>query len=160
MKRPLVNYLLDWIGLLLFAGLVATGFLLHFTLPHGSGNATVLSLGRHDWGAVHFWVSVGFVTAIMVHLLLHANWIKALTLGKASPSGRLLRGGLATALCLALVALGIALVFAPVSPGEPQARGEGRNQAVLQDHGPDSQQIDRPRRGRMANNQEHPRQPG
>ena len=156
MKRPLINYFLDWLAFLFFGGLVATGILLHFTIPHGSGNATVLGLGRHDWGAVHFWISMGFIAMIITHLLLHATWIKALKLGKASPSGRLLRGGLATVLCLGLVGLAIALAFATVTPGGPRDRGEGRAQTVQQDQNHDNQQVDRPRRGRMANN----RQPG
>lgn len=34
-------------------------------------------LGRHDWGAVHFWLAVGFIVLMVVHLVLHWTWIKS-----------------------------------------------------------------------------------
>ena len=31
---------------------------------------------RHEWGDIHFYLSVLFIALIMVHIILHWNWIK------------------------------------------------------------------------------------
>ena len=37
----------------------------------------MLGLGeRHDWGDVHFWIAVALAAGVMIHLLLHVQWIK------------------------------------------------------------------------------------
>jgi len=68
--------------------LVFSGVIIRYVLPKGSGGSgqgwraalkPVLEfwgLSRHEWGTVHFWVSMIFVTAILLHLLLHWKWIK------------------------------------------------------------------------------------
>ena len=87
MKRPSVNFLIDCFGFVLLAGLVLTGVILKWVLPPGTGGnrggrgggevKEYLSLTRHEWGHVHFWLSVLFVVIIVVHLIYHYKWIKA-----------------------------------------------------------------------------------
>jgi hypothetical protein len=93
MTRPTANYALDWLTFLLLACLAATGLLLHYSLPAGSGGNSVLSMTRHEWGDVHFWIALGFLGVIGVHLLLHSAWIKALTVGKTRRDGEALARG-------------------------------------------------------------------
>jgi hypothetical protein len=57
--------------------LTITGILLHFRLPHGSHDSTLMGFTRHQWGEFHFWVAIVFVCGIIVHSLLHLSWIKA-----------------------------------------------------------------------------------
>ncbi|MHC4739461.1 MAG: DUF4405 domain-containing protein [Planctomycetota bacterium] len=33
-------------------------------------------MGRHDWGNIHFYLAVLFVTLMTVHIILHWAWIK------------------------------------------------------------------------------------
>jgi len=76
MNRTLVNIIIDLVAALLFLGMIATGYLLRFPLPPGSNKTHVLwGLGRHQWGDVHFWISVGLLLTLLVHLALHWNWI-------------------------------------------------------------------------------------
>ncbi len=102
MNRTIANIIIDIIAAFLFLGMIATGYLLHFPLPPGS-NKTLSLWGytRHQWGEVHFWISLGLLVVLLVHLVLHWNWIVTV-IGKrchlvktAHPS--LVRSGILTA---------------------------------------------------------------
>lgn len=76
MNRTLVNIIIDLIAALLFIGMIATGYLLRFPLPPGTNKTLILwGLSRHQWGDVHFWISLGLLVIMLVHLALHWNWI-------------------------------------------------------------------------------------
>lgn len=75
-NRTVVNIVIDLIATVLFLGMLATGYLLRFPLPPGSNKSHVLwGLSRHEWGDVHFWISVGLMLVLVVHLALHWNWV-------------------------------------------------------------------------------------
>jgi hypothetical protein len=91
MRRTTVNFLVDAIAFLDLLGLIATGGIMKFVLPPGSGGGygrgfrggrgpddvkELLGLGRHDWGDVHFVLAMLFVLLMAVHLILHWTWIK------------------------------------------------------------------------------------
>ncbi|AMK75432.1 MULTISPECIES: DUF4405 domain-containing protein [Methylomonas] len=76
MNRTLVNVIIDLVAALLFLGMIATGYLLRFPLPPGSNKTlTLWGLSRHQWGNIHFWISLGLLAILMIHLALHWNWI-------------------------------------------------------------------------------------
>ncbi|WP_432745327.1 DUF4405 domain-containing protein [Methylobacter sp. G7] len=102
MNRTIANIIIDIIAAFLFLGMIATGYLLRFPLPPGS-NKTLSLWGytRHQWGDIHFWISQGLLMVLVVHLVLHWNWIVTV-IGKrchlvttAHPS--LIRSGILTA---------------------------------------------------------------
>ncbi|WFB36322.1 DUF4405 domain-containing protein [Kiritimatiellota bacterium B12222] len=77
--------------------LAISGVIIRYVLPKGSGGGSgsgwramskpvqeFLGMNRHEWGDVHFWVSILFFIAICVHLGLHWKWIKVSFL----PGGR------------------------------------------------------------------------
>jgi hypothetical protein len=35
--------------------------------------------GRHDWGAIHFWLSIALGVLIVLHIVLHWSWVCATT---------------------------------------------------------------------------------
>ncbi len=82
MKPGLKNPLMRTINFLLylsFCGLAGTGALLTWRLVPGSRGGrglSVLDLGRHDWGDIHFWLGVVFITMTVAHLLLNWQWLK------------------------------------------------------------------------------------
>jgi len=76
MNRTLVNIIIDLVATLLFLGMIATGYLLRFPLPPGSNKTlTLWGLSRHQWGDIHFWISLGLLAVLVIHLALHWNWI-------------------------------------------------------------------------------------
>jgi len=76
MNRTLLNIIIDLLATLSFLGMIATGYLLRFPLPPGSNQTHSLwGLTRHEWGDVHFWISVALLVIMLVHLALHWNWI-------------------------------------------------------------------------------------
>lgn len=75
MKRNTLNYLLDILLGILMIGLIATGLLLKFVLPPGSGQRQLWGMGRHDWGDWHFWIVVSFLMVLAIHLALHWQWV-------------------------------------------------------------------------------------
>lgn len=76
MSRTLVNIIIDLTAALLFLGMIATGYILRFPLPPGSNKAFSLwGLTRHQYGDIHFWISFGLLAVLVIHLVLHWNWI-------------------------------------------------------------------------------------
>lgn len=76
MKRSTLNFCVDFVTLLVFLGMAVTGLLVRFLLPPGTGGRlSIWSWGRHDWGDLHFWLAVGLLGLIFVHLILHWAWI-------------------------------------------------------------------------------------
>ena len=99
--------LLFWTDLLIaamFAVLIATGSILRWVLPPGSGGGqhgagmgrrggrgpalTLLDMTRHQWGDLHFWLAAALVAGILLHLALHWRWIvqsaaRCLSFGRA-----------------------------------------------------------------------------
>ena len=88
MKRHMLNALIDLLMLNAMFGLIGTGFIVRYTLPPGTGGRghgpsdTLLGMTRHGWGDVHFWLAVGVVSLLVLHVALHWSWVCA-TLAKA-----------------------------------------------------------------------------
>ena len=114
MKRTHLNFIIDIIAFAGFVFLTTTGVLLHYLLPPGSGHfATLWGLDRHQWGTLHFWISVVFFSVLALHLVLHWRWLASLVAGR-TPEGSGLRLGLGLVGVLTLIAFSIAPLIAPV----------------------------------------------
>jgi hypothetical protein len=104
-KRTTWNFVLDSISLVNLLLLAATGSIMRWVLPPGSGGGRgygfrggrgpgpggeqvkqLLGLGRHDWGDIHFALALVFLGLILVHLVLHWTWIKTCTKTLLLPS--------------------------------------------------------------------------
>jgi hypothetical protein len=106
MKRGTVNFLIDLLAFLVLLGLGFTGYIMKYVLPPGSGGRygrgfrggrgvemeqaeqirQFWSLGRHDWGDVHFYLAVVFAVLMIIHIILHWTWIKCYIKSLFSPS--------------------------------------------------------------------------
>ena len=81
MKRNTWNFVIDVLTLVVFGGLAWIGFLIHYVLPpghgQGGGGRGLLLWGwnRHDYGLVHFYLALGMLLLVMVHLWLHWAWV-------------------------------------------------------------------------------------
>ena len=122
MKRPNVNFAIDCLGFAGFVLLTATGVLMRYVLPPGSGHfTTIWTLDRHEWGSIHFWIAIAFLMVLAPHLFLHWRWIATLMSGRPR-EGSGARMALGTVGLVALVALAIAPFLSPIK----RAGGEQR----------------------------------
>jgi len=102
--------ILDLLSFVALTLMLSTGVFLKFTLPSRSGGNEVWGLTRHDWGNIHFYISVVFLLLMSAHLVAHAKFIKSVIIGEARTENyyRIAIG------ILGVIAL-IALAFAPVA---------------------------------------------
>lgn len=91
MRRSSINFVVDLISFVDLLVLAFTGAIMKWVLPPGTGGRgrelhggrgresieLFWGLGRHDWGAVHFWLAVVFIVLMVVHIFLHWKWIKS-----------------------------------------------------------------------------------
>lgn len=114
MKKTDVNFVVDFSALIGFLMLVSTGLLMYLVLPPRSGRSMVWGLTRHEWGDIHFWVSVIFLALIVVHTLLHWSWIKCMVktrlLEKMGTTGKVLL----VLFIILLLIMTVAPLFSPV----------------------------------------------
>lgn len=81
MRRNVLNFLVDVVTLLAILAMIATGLLIRFVLPpgtggrHGERGLTLWGMSRHDWGDLHFWVSVALGVLLVLHVALHWSWV-------------------------------------------------------------------------------------
>ena len=114
MKRTNLNFIIDVIAFAGFVMLTTTGVLMRYILPPGSGRySTIWSLDRHEWGSIHFWISIVFFSVLTLHLVLHWRWIVCVVTGQHSESSGF-RVGLGIVGLLAVVALAMSPLIAPV----------------------------------------------
>jgi len=107
MNRSSLNFIIDAVAFTGFVVLTTTGVLMRYILPPGSGHySTIWGLDRHEWGGVHFWISVVFFFILALHLVLHWRWIASVVTGRPR-EGSGLRAGLGIVGLAAVVALAI-----------------------------------------------------
>lgn len=161
MKRIHWNTLVDGLALIAFVLLASTGLLLSYQLPPGSGGREMLGMGhgageksvlflwgltRHEWGEIHYWLSLSIMAILAVHLFLHGKWILCLfkPSGTKEYSGmRLLLGGIGLFSLMAL-----ALVPYASSPIELERSTLQRDTIESESH--DTHEADLGIRGRMT----------
>ena len=130
MKRNITHFAIDALSLLLMVGMVATGLLLRFVLPPGSGSyRTLWGWGRHDWGDLHFYLAAAVAGIVIVHVVLHWHWVCATAL-KCVPGGGELRAPakmkrtIAGALFVTLLAAALSSFVWMASGAVAEVRGE------------------------------------
>ena len=107
MNRTKLNLIIDIVAFIGFVVLTTTGVLMRYILPPGSGHySTIWSLDRHDWGGIHFWISVIFFLILALHLILHWRWIVSVITGRPR-EGSGFRLGLGIVGLVAVIALAI-----------------------------------------------------
>jgi hypothetical protein len=127
MRRANLNFVIDAVALVPFVFLTATGVLVRYVLPPGSGHfSTLWGMDRHEWGQLHFWIAVILMASLGLHLFLHWRWVVCMVKGRPS-EGSGLRVTLAVVGVMALAGLAAAPFFGPVEQtGEPPHRMRGR----------------------------------
>lgn len=138
MKKADWQYLVNTLLFICLIGMVIIGFLLGLVIPKGpsapENTKYFLNLHRHQWGNIHFYLSLAFILLIIIHLTLDWKWIKA-------RANKLFNTGWKTALIatagISILLLFVIWLFYPKEPGayaEFGVRG-GRTaaEAIMQD---------------------------
>jgi len=120
------NRIINALALIVFCFMVSTGMILKVLLPPGSGRAVrlfrggqnqktidlLLGMTRHEWGTIHFYLSISFLIILCIHLFLHWSWIRATAWGsKKAPQPWLRKAVTLFILSLILSAICLPLFF-------------------------------------------------
>lgn len=78
-----LNFIINLLMFLSIAFLSGIGFLLKhsgiiirkMSLKGVSASVTFLGLKGRQWGQIHFWVSILFLSLLLIHIILHWGWI-------------------------------------------------------------------------------------
>ncbi|MEN6458278.1 MAG: DUF4405 domain-containing protein [Thermoguttaceae bacterium] len=117
MNRTTVNVIVDVVAFAAMLLLAATGALMKFILPPGSGHfSRIWGMDRHGWGDIHAWIAVVLLATVAIHLYLHWKWVVSVVAGR-SPERAKRRVVVAAAACLGLLGLASAPFFAAVERG-------------------------------------------
>lgn len=131
-NRIFTNFWLDVLSLIVMIGLAATGGLIHFALPAGTGHFyTLFGWNRHDIGQLHFYLAVAAMVLLALHVLLHWNWVCCVIAkrrGNETPSRKTQTMWGVSLLLGATLLLGGGLFWAStaVHGAVPEGRGRGR----------------------------------
>lgn len=144
MRRSLLNFAVDSLTFLVMLGMIATGLLIRFVLPPGSGERRSLwDYTRHDWGDVHFWLAVALGGLVLIHLALHWSWVCSLVSrwcvsdkGRARPKAALRRNLVGVVLLLSVMGLITGFLWVAArsvveTRGGGRQHRDGRNAALL-----------------------------
>ena len=85
MKKTKLNIFVDIVAFLAFLVSLISGLVLWQVLPSGEGfqggrgeltEKIFLGMERHDWLEIHDISSLLFAVIVLLHIILHWNWIK------------------------------------------------------------------------------------
>ncbi|MDD1664175.1 MAG: DUF4405 domain-containing protein [Methanomicrobiales archaeon] len=85
MRKAFANALVDIAALVAFIPSLVSGLVLYLALPEGGGYRggagsgfaqAYLGLTRGDWRAIHDYTSLVFAALIVIHLLLHVQYLR------------------------------------------------------------------------------------
>jgi hypothetical protein len=132
LKKATLYFAVDIVAFALFVLLTATGILVRYVLPPGSGHfSTLWGMDRHQWGHLHFWMAVGLMAALALHLFFHGRFVVSVVRGRPREGS----GGRVALALLGLVAL-IGLASAPfLAPVEQSGEPPHRDRATDEEGG-------------------------
>lgn len=129
MKKSNLIALIDISAFIGFIFVVSTGVLMRYVLPPRSGQSIqIFGMSRHEWGNIHFYITLIFLVILSIHLFLHWKFIRNIFRGKIknADTSRLFLGVVAL---LAVLALAVAPFVAPkehsnVTKGHQYGKGQ------------------------------------
>jgi len=88
MRRTKINLWLDIICFVVLLLVIISGFVLWFALPSGGGRGQGASEARSGWKTIHDYTGLVFTILILLHLVLHWNWIRRMPHILSKPASR------------------------------------------------------------------------
>ena len=118
LKKSNLIVFIDIAAFISFIFVVSTGVLMRYVLPPRSGKSVeILNYSRHEWGDIHFQITVLFLFILSIHLFLHWKFFLRMFQNgfKGAGTFRLVLGIVAL---VAIVALAAAPFIAPLEYSE------------------------------------------
>ena len=140
MDKAKLNFIIDAAMFLCLMALAGLGFLMKYILPSGrdawdkeGSNLQLSWLGwdRHDWGDIHLYLALAFLTLLVLHIILH--WSQILGLFQRLVPNPRWRSRIAIIfLLLSLLLIYFPFLITPDSKdrGRGGGRGRHRSQAI------------------------------
>ncbi|MBM4053214.1 MAG: DUF4405 domain-containing protein [Planctomycetes bacterium] len=123
MKRSRQNIIVDATAFVGFVLLTTTGILMHYILPAGSRRfKSIWGMDRHEWGNIHFWISVVFLSCLTAHLFLHWRWVVNILTGKER-KGSGIRVALGIIGFMGVLAFAVSPLLSPVESTKEKTPG-------------------------------------
>ena len=82
MEKTKINYFVDLLMLIFFVINSITGLIIFFFLPTGvkrGGYQVFLGIIKQNWVDIHNWSGILLILTIVIHLIIHWNWIVGMT---------------------------------------------------------------------------------
>ncbi|MEM4153001.1 MAG: DUF4405 domain-containing protein [Candidatus Pacearchaeota archaeon] len=82
MEKVKLNYIIDFLMAIFFIITAITSLVIFFFLPSGiphGGNQMFLGITKREWLSVHNNSGIIFIVLVIVHFILHWNWIISMT---------------------------------------------------------------------------------
>lgn len=91
LTRAQVNFLLDTLLLIMFCAIMATAVIVRFIFPPGPDAAGWLLWGYNydSWCTLQFGLIAAFALGILIHLMLHWNWVCGIVVTQFSRNKRM-----------------------------------------------------------------------
>ena len=147
MKKSDWQYVVDTLLFLCIVGIALIGFLMGFILPKGpqapESAKYFLGLHRHQWGNIHFYLSIAFVIFVIIHLVLSWSWIKRKARQLFKKGWGVMLGSTAAA---SLLILFFFWIIFPKLPGAyedygTRARSKAKQHQLIEEGYPDPEEI-------------------
>lgn len=139
MRKPFWNFILNATMTLCMSAIISIGFLIKYTLLSGQDRKEVygqnvelyfLNMDRHQWGAIHLYLSFVFISLLVIHVFLHWKVVTAVyqKIIKVQLTKRII------ALSFGIICAVLVIVPFFINPKvEPIAKGKGHQVTLVTD---------------------------
>ncbi|HRZ95265.1 MAG TPA: DUF4405 domain-containing protein [Candidatus Moranbacteria bacterium] len=82
MNKPKINYLVDFLTLVSFLITAVSGLAIKLFMPSGVRQGRLqefLGIQKGAWSEVHDWFGIIFIILVVIHFILHWDWIVCMT---------------------------------------------------------------------------------
>lgn len=82
MNKPIVNYVVDALMAVSFVVTAVSGVVMFFFLPdqvRGGGFNQFFGITKSTWKVYHDWSGLLMIILVLIHLILHWNWMVCMT---------------------------------------------------------------------------------
>lgn len=91
MNKPKINYIVDFLAFVSFLITAVSGLAIKIFMPGGVRQGRLqefLGVQKGIWSQIHDWFGILLIIFVVIHLILHWDWIICMTKNVFRKSGR------------------------------------------------------------------------